>query len=138
VARQSTPPVASNIGALIEGNTITGSPGTGAGIGMGAGGVKDSSILNNRVSGFAGEGLVLLTGNTNNLVRGNTVTENGSNGVRVATGATGNSFEANEMLGNGDRIAGAVDARDDARAFNRWRRNVCLTDSPAGTICGVG
>ena len=138
VARQSTPPLASNTVALIEGNTITAAPGTGTGIGIGAGGLKDSSILDNRISGFAGEGLVLLAGNTGNLVRGNTVTDNGSNGVRVAAGATGNTFEANEMLGNGHSTPGAVDARDDARAFNLWRGNVCVTDSPPGSICGAG
>ena len=138
VARQTTPPIASNFEALIEENTIIGAPGTGAGMGIGAGGLKDSRILDNRITGFAGEGLVLLADNTHNLVRGNTITDNGSNGVRVATGATGNTFEANEMLGNGHLIPGTVDAWDDARALNQWHNNVCLTDNPPGSICGIG
>jgi hypothetical protein len=37
------------------------------------------------------------------------------------------------MLGNG-----VFDARDDNRAANTWSANECLTDFPAGTICGVG
>jgi nitrous oxidase accessory protein NosD len=139
LARLSTATLLSNFGVLIEGNMITGASGTGAGIGMGAGGLKNSQILGNVISGLDGEGIALLAGNTGNLVSNNTVTDNGSNGVRVAAGATGNSFEANEMLGNG-RVAstGGVDARDDARDFNVWRGNVCLTDLPAGTICGFG
>ena len=137
VARPSTPGLSSNPGALLEANTITGAPGTGAGIGMGAGGLTDSRILDNTISGFAGEGLVLLAANTGNLVSGNTVADNGSNGIRVAAGATGNRFEANSILGNAATVTGAVDARDDARAFNTWHGNVCTTDRPAGTICGL-
>jgi parallel beta-helix repeat protein len=131
LARQSTPPVPSNFGVLIQGNTIIGAPGTGAGIGIGAGGLKDSQILGNVVTGMAVDGIALLVGNTDNLVRGNTVTNNGRNGILAAAGATGNTFEANQMRGN------AVDARDDARPFNVWRGNECDTDIPAGTICGV-
>ena len=56
-------------------------------------------------------------------------------GIQVAAGATNNTFEANQMLGNG--IINGVDARDDARASNLWRGNICLTDVPAGTICGI-
>jgi len=135
-------PEPSNVHVLIQGNTITGAPGNDpsmptAGIGMGVGGLKDSWILDNVISGIKGEGIALLADNTDNLVRGNTVTNNGSNGIRVAAGATDNTFEANEMLGNGNGTT-TVDARDDARAFNVWRGNVCLTDIPAGTICGIG
>jgi len=70
--------------------------------------------LDNTISGLDGEVIALLAGNTGNVVRNNTVTDNGSNGIRVAAGATGNTFEANEMLGNGWTVSGAVDARDDA------------------------
>jgi parallel beta-helix repeat protein len=138
LARLSTATLLSNFGVLIQGNTIAGSPGTGAGIGMGARGLKNSQILGNVISGLDGEGIALLAGNTGNLVRGNTVTNNGSNGIRVADGATGNTFEANQMLGNGRIVTTAVDARDDAREFNVWRGNLCLTDIPVGTICGIG
>jgi hypothetical protein len=47
--------------------------------------------------------------------------------------AIANVFEANQMLGNG-----VYDARDDNRAANTWTANRCLTDFPAGTICGGG
>jgi hypothetical protein len=32
----------------------------------------------------------------------------------------------------------ALDARDEARETNTWIANQCLTDFPAGTICGMG
>lgn len=138
LARQSTPPVPPNFGVLIRGNTITGASAT-AGIGMGANGLKNSWILDNVISGLAGEGIALLAGNTENVVRGNTVTNNGSNGIRAAAGATGNTFEANQILGNGSgTIPPGVDARDDAWGFNVWRGNLCLTDFPKGAICGIG
>ena len=143
LARQSTPAAPPNFRVLIRGNTITGAPGNDpsvptAGIGMGVDGLKNSWILDNVISGLAaGEGIALLASNTDNLVRGNKITNNDKDGIRVAAGATGNTFEANEILGNG-RILGFVDARDDAREFNVWRGNVCLTDFPAGTICGIG
>lgn len=133
LARQSNP--VPNFGVLIQLNTITGVPGSSAGIGMGASGLKNSQILDNTIAGLQGEGIVLLAGNTANTVRGNTVTNNGSNGVRVAAGATDNTFETNTMLGNG-KIAG-VDARDDAFGFNVWHGNVCVNDIPMGAICGV-
>jgi hypothetical protein len=138
LARLSTATLLSNFGVLIQGNTIAGSPGTGAGIGMGERGLKNSQILGNVISGLDGEGIALLAGNTDNLVGDNTVTNNGSNGIRVAAGATGNTFEANAMLGNGRLVTGAVDARDDAFEFNVWRANICLTDIPKGAICGNG
>ena len=104
---------------------------------MGTGGLKDSWVLDNVISGIKGEGIALLAGNTNNVVRNNTVTNNDRDGIQVGAGATDNTFEANEILGNGT-IPGYVDARDDAWGFNVWRGNVCLTDSPSGRICGVG
>jgi len=138
-----TGPEPSNFRVLIRGNAITSAPGNNplmptAGIGMGVGGLKNSWILDNVISGLEnGEGIALLADNTENLVRGNKITNNDKDGIRVAAGATGNTFEANEMLGNGNGTT-TVDARDDAREFNLWRGNVCLTDFPAGTICGIG
>ena len=109
-----------------------------AGIGMGAEGLKRSQILDNVITGMVSEGIVLRLGNTDNVVRGNTVTDNASNGIRVEVGATANIFEANEILGNGRTVNGAGDARDDAREFNVWSGNVCLTDIPTGSICAIG
>jgi hypothetical protein len=121
---------------LIQGNTISGA-GTAAGIGMGAGALKDSQILDNVVSGLDGEGIALLAGNTGNLVRGNIVLNSGRSGIRAAAGATGNTFELNEIHGSGRIASTAVDARDDAWPSNVWRGNACETDVPAGAICGV-
>jgi parallel beta-helix repeat protein len=139
----SDPQPEPNPRALIQENTITGK-GANAGIGMGTRALQDSQILDNVVTGLDGQGIALLAGNTNNVLRGNTVTNNGKNGIWAGAGAGGNTFEANEMLGNG-RIngSGGVDARDDhARDFNVWANvwhgNVCQTDIPQGTICGVG
>jgi len=42
-----------------------------------------------------------------------------------------NTFEANKMFGNA-----ILDARDDARDRNLWSANQCVTDFPAGSICG--
>ena len=121
---------------LIQGNTLSGA-GTAAGIGMGAGALKDSQILDNVVSGLDGEGIALLAGNTGNLVRGNIVLNSGRSGIRAAAGATGNTFELNEIHGSGRIASTAVDARDDAWPSNVWRGNACETDVPAGAICGV-
>src|SRR6266511_3762507 len=100
-------PEPSNFRVLIRGNTITSAPGNNplmptAGIGMGVGGLKNSWILDNVISGLEnGEGIALLADNTGNVVRGNTVTNNGRDGIRVAAGATRNTFEANKILDNG-------------------------------------
>jgi hypothetical protein len=121
---------------LIQGNTITGA-GTAAGIGMGAGALNDSQILDNVISGLDGEGIGLLAGNTGNLVRGNVVLNSGRNGISAALGATGNTFELNQIHGSGRIVTTAVDARDGAWPSNVWRGNACETDVPAGAICGV-
>lgn len=42
-----------------------------------------------------------------------------------------NTFEANKMFGNA-----ILDARDDARDRNIWNAIQCVTDFPAGSICG--
>jgi hypothetical protein len=126
----------SNVRVLIQGNSITGT-GMNAGIGMGSGALRDSWILENAVLGVNGEGIALNAGNTGNLVAGNIVEDSGNNGIRAAAGATGNTFEANQMHRNGRLVTSAVDARDDARAFNVWHGNACESDLPLGTICGV-
>jgi parallel beta-helix repeat protein len=142
LARQSTPAVPPNFGTLIEGNTIIGAPGL-TGIGIGTGGLKNSRILNNVVSGFKGGavgacngcGIAFSTGNTDNVVTGNTVVNNARDGIQVAAGATNNTFQENTFLGNG--ILSGVDARDlnTTLPLNVWISNICATDFPAGTIC---
>lgn len=140
LVRQSTPPVPSNFGVLIQGNTITrtaaaSSTVNSAGIGMGTGGLKNSQILDNVISGFtAGSalsgGILFNPDNTGNLVAGNTVTNSGT-GIGLVAGATGNTIEANTMFGNG------LDARDDTgldstTVQNTWKNNSCVTSSPNG------
>ena len=136
LARQSNPPVPPNFGVLIQLNTITGVLGSSAGIGMGANGLKNSQILDNTIDGLQGEGIVLVAGNTGNLVQHNIVTDNGSNGIRAAAGAIGNTFETNTILGNGKLATltnPLVDARDDnPLGSNVWTGNDCVTDIPDG------
>lgn len=107
---------------------------------MGTGGLKQSQVLENVIDGLQGEGIVLLVGNTDNLVRKNIVTDNGSNGIRAAAGATGNTFETNKILGNGKLATPTnplVDARDDnPLGSNMWTGNDCVTDIPDG-LCPV-
>jgi nitrous oxidase accessory protein NosD len=144
----------SNFGVVIRENTILGTgttpvgDGPWSGIGMGGGALKNSWIVENVVQDHYGEGITLLANNTGNNVSENVVSNNGSYGIRIAAGATGNTLVANRMLNNaflGSLVpvpsppedSGAVDAYDGARAFNVWRENVCGSDFPAGTICGV-
>jgi parallel beta-helix repeat protein len=145
----------SNLGVVIRENTVLGTGttpvGTGpwSGIGMGGGALKNSSIVENVVRDHYGEGIALLENNTGNDVSENVVSNNGSFGIRIAAGATGNTLVENRILNNAilgplapmvpspPADSGAVDAYDGARAFNVWRENVCGSDFPAGTICGV-
>ena len=69
-------------------------------------------------------------GDSGNTLRGNTANDNARNAF-YAFGATENTFEANKMFGNA-----ILDARDDARDRNIWNANQCVTDFPAGSICG--
>jgi parallel beta-helix repeat protein len=109
-----------------------------SGISVLPGRVEHSLFSNNTSSGNGRDGLQIASGNTNNTISGNVTDSNARNGI-YAAGATGNRFEGNEMLGNGTvPTLGGVDARDDLRASNTWTGNACVTDIPAGTICGVG
>ena len=81
---------------------------------MGVAGLQNSQVLDNTIGGLDGEVIALLAGNTGNVVRNNTVTDNGSNGIRVAAGATGNTFEANEMLATDGSSVVPWMPRDDA------------------------
>jgi parallel beta-helix repeat protein len=65
-------------------------------------------------------------GDSGNTLRGNTANYNARNRI-YAFGATENTFEANKMFGNV-----ILDARD----RNIWNANQCVTDFPAGSICG--
>jgi parallel beta-helix repeat protein len=90
-----------------------------------------STFLANVMSN-SGDGIHLQMGNIGNTLSGNVAERNARYGI-WAEGASANLFENNTMLGNA-----TLDARDDARALNTWIGNVCMTDFPAGTICGIG
>jgi parallel beta-helix repeat protein len=121
-------------GAVIADNVVTGEvlDGIVAATDSLGGRLHDSLLLNNVTSDNLRDGIVLRRANNGNVLRGNVAERNGEYGI-YAQGAIANLFEANRMLGNG-----VLDARDENRAANTWSANHCLTDFPAGTICGVG
>jgi parallel beta-helix repeat protein len=121
---------APTIGALVASNLVTGQ--VLDGIVASANRLHQSQLLNNMTSDNGRDGIILRLSNSGNIVRGNVAERNGEYGI-YAQGAVANLFEANRMLGNG-----VLDARDENRAANTWSGNYCLTDFPAGTICGVG
>jgi hypothetical protein len=127
-----------NDGVLIQGNTITG-PAQNSGIGMGAGALTNSVILDNVISDVNGPGIAFLSGNTLNLVSGNIVLRSGTDGIQVAAGATVNTFELNQIHGSGRIAITGVDARDNNAVWpsNAWSANDCETDNQSGAICGV-
>jgi parallel beta-helix repeat protein len=122
-------------GAVIANNVVTGQAldGIVAGTDPQVGGrLHQSFLLHNVTSDNLRDGIVLRLANSGNVLRGNVAERNGEYGI-YAQGAIANLFEANRMFGNG-----VYDARDENRAANTWSGNHCLTDFPAGTICGVG
>jgi Right handed beta helix region len=121
------------------------------------GSLLDSTISENTVSGFRGNGMFLFTGNTGNMFRDNHFDNNAVNGISVGSGATGNTFRGNHSDNNGRNgiVAGLgatgntfeqnsmhgnalFDANDLNTPLNVWTGNDCDTDFPAGMICGVG
>ncbi|WP_165439962.1 right-handed parallel beta-helix repeat-containing protein [Micromonospora kangleipakensis] len=96
------------------------------------GDLHDSTVADNISTDNGRDGIVLFAGNSGNEVRGNVSERNGRNGI-YAAGARDNTF-----IGNTALLNVAVDARDDNRPVNTWTGNQCVTDSPAGTICGAG
>jgi parallel beta-helix repeat protein len=121
---------APTIGALVADNVVTGQ--LLDGIVAAADRLHDSLLLNNVTSDNLRDGIILRLNNNGNDLRGNLAERNGEYGI-YAQSAIQNLFEANRMLGNG-----VYDARDENRAANTWVANVCVSDFPAGTICGVG
>ena len=96
-----------------------------------------SLIAENTASDNGRFGINLFGGNTGNVVRENTADRNGMSGINIQRGAADNTFEQNSMHDNG------TDARDlnplvDGKLPNDWINNDCVTDFPAGKICGAG
>jgi parallel beta-helix repeat protein len=129
---------APSTGAFVTGNTISGK--TLDGIVAAPGRLYDSVLESNVSSDNGRDGIALRLGNAGNVVRGNVADRNDRNGI-YAQGAVGNVFEANSMSANGVSADGmpprGFDARDDNRTTNTWIATDCVTDFPAGTICGV-
>jgi Periplasmic copper-binding protein (NosD) len=117
-----------------------------AGIVVNTNNLADSLISENTASENRGNGIILLSGNTRNVIRANAADNNGVGGITALLGATGNRFEQNSMHGNGalsGTQAPGADARDlnpllNGMLQNVWTGNNCDTDIPAGMICGVG
>ena len=126
----SFPVFPASTGTRVVGNEVSGF--TFEGIQAFIGSASSSFIVGNDTHDNGRDGIRLRAGNTGNTVAVNRSDRNGRNGI-YAQGATGNRFLANTMHGNV-----VFDARDDARTTNTWTHNACATDSPPGTICGVG
>jgi Right handed beta helix region len=91
-------------------NELTG--GAGAGIVSNTNTLADSLISENTTSENLRNGINLLGGNTENVVRGNHADNNGFSGITANLGATGNRFEQNSLHGNGSLTPTGADARD--------------------------
>ena len=152
--------VANSSSVILTGNQVIGGIGSGIQLTPGAGATStDIELIGNEVSGVnigigigtdpqgrpSVDGALVdsntVTGNTVGLsvqrgnrsvtVRGNVARDNAQVGIWSRPLAAGHVYEANTMLGNG-----VADARDDNRMANTWVGNACVTDLPAGTICG--
>ncbi len=126
---------APNVGLDVSDNTVTGVPSNGIEVDQfdaTTGAANLSTFSNNNTSTNGLDGIFIAPNNTNNRFFDNNADKNGRDGIHSA-GATGNTFEDNHMFLNVE-----FDARDDNRPANVWTANHCDTDSPPGTICGVG
>ena len=119
---------------------LPGDPGFGIGLALNAL-VEGVEILENVMENNV-VGLSVNPTNSGIVVRDNTVTGNVQQGIFSRAGVVGALYKDNLLLGNapsalpGDPIR--ADARDDNPTANTWVDNVCQTDIPFGSICGVG
>jgi hypothetical protein len=92
-----------NIGNSISGNQIIAN--AGYGIDMVTGGNDNNAISNNLIKGNGTSGTQLagiaLRGGDNNGMAGNTITENAGEGILINTGDTGNIIMQNAIYNNG-------------------------------------
>jgi hypothetical protein len=103
-----------------------------AGIISAPGHLSNSLISDNITNDNTGNGIILFTLNTDNVIRNNQADRNRVAGMSAFLGATGNRFEHNSMHANG------IDARDFNTPINVWVDNDCATDNQTGAICGAG
>jgi hypothetical protein len=127
---------APSVGLNVSSNTVTHSGGSGI-IAIGPTAANTGSVTLSLFSGNDSslnglDGFRIEAFNNNNRFVNNDADKNGRDGIHNET-ATGNTFESNHMFLNVE-----FDARDDNRPANTWTHNSCDTDSPPGTICGVG
>jgi parallel beta-helix repeat protein len=135
--------------AVVTDNVVTGSTRTGIAIAplgtLAVPSLVDSLVAGNTSNGNGFHGIFLGSGGGNTFFA-NVADANGGNGIYAFAGTTGNVFTQNSMHGNGWNPVillpvmtnPKVDARDDNRPHNTWSGNQCATDSPDGTICGIG
>jgi hypothetical protein len=126
---------APSVGLNVSDNTVSGASGSGivaeGPTSLNTGSVNLSVFSNNNSSLNGLNGIRLEAFNTGNQIANNTTNQNNTNGI-WANGATGNTFQSNHM-----NLNVGFDALDDNRPANTWTGNHCVTDFPAGTICGV-
>ena len=128
-----------NVGVVISRNRIRNS-GSGINITFPAAealpNLSHGLIYRNDAADGRNSGIVIASGNNDNVVVGNRTTDNARFGIWLAAvpglpPVNGTMAVGNTMLGN----AGA-DARDDAFSQNTWINNRCVTQIPAdATIC---
>ena len=97
-----------------------------------------ASIVANTFSRNGRQGIALAPGTRANRLLDNVTEGNAQYGIRLLPGTQDNLLVRNRMLGNG--LADAVDetavTTDGVTVLaNRWVRNTCTVDVPAGKIC---
>jgi hypothetical protein len=124
-------------GFVMRGNTVTDNAGSGFTTGAFAN-LTGASIVANTFSRNGRHGIQLAPGTGANRFLDNVTEGNAQYGIRLWPGTQDNLLVRNRMLGNGQ--ADAVDetavTTDGVTVLaNRWVRNTCAVDVPAGEIC---
>jgi len=124
-------------GLVLRGNTVTDNAVSGFTTG-GLANLTGASIVANTFSRNRRFGISLAPGARANRLLDNVTEGNAQYGIRLWPGTQDNLLHRNRMLGNGQ--ADAVDetgvTTDGVTVLaNRWVRNTCTVDVPAGEIC---
>ena len=124
-------------GLVVRGNTVTDNGASGFTTSPVAN-LTGASIVANTFSRNGRFGIQLNSGSRANRVLDNVTEGNAQYGIRLLPGTQDNLLVRNRMLGNGQ--ADAVDetavTTDGVTVLaNRWVRNTCTVDVPAGEIC---
>ena len=139
VAITVNPPIADSpvTGLVMRGNTVTDNAFSGFTTG-GLANLTGASIMANTFSRNGRHGIALAPGTGANRLRDNVIEGNAQYGIRLFPGTHDILLVRNRMLGNG--LADAIDetavTTDGVTVLtNRWVRNTCTVDVPAGEIC---